>query len=111
MHHFFVLSIFCYLVLLLCGLLFKNAFLTGLIIVHDSPSSLSPTWLFESFVTQKCSQIFDVHIDLSYMDYLHLQVVPFTPSAGVLEWVDRTIPLGEYLLGRFAILLMLLYCE
>ncbi|URE12214.1 FATC domain [Musa troglodytarum] len=27
------------------------------------------------------------------------KVVPFTPSAGVLEWVDRTIPLGEYLLG------------
>lgn len=33
--------------------------------------------------------------------YLILQVVPFTPSAGILEWVDRTIPLGEYLLGRF----------
>jgi hypothetical protein len=29
-----------------------------------------------------------------------LQVVPFTPSAGVLEWVDGTIPLGDYLLGR-----------
>ncbi|PKA53875.1 Serine/threonine-protein kinase ATM [Apostasia shenzhenica] len=27
------------------------------------------------------------------------KVVPFTPSAGVVEWVDRTIPLGEYLLG------------
>ncbi|PIA61953.1 hypothetical protein AQUCO_00200149v1 [Aquilegia coerulea] len=27
------------------------------------------------------------------------KVVPFTPSAGVLEWVDGTIPLGEYLLG------------
>ncbi|KAK1320575.1 Serine/threonine-protein kinase ATM [Acorus calamus] len=27
------------------------------------------------------------------------KVVPFTPSAGVLEWVDRTVPLGEYLLG------------
>ncbi|XP_042436712.1 serine/threonine-protein kinase ATM-like isoform X3 [Zingiber officinale] len=27
------------------------------------------------------------------------KVVPFTPSAGILEWVDRTIPLGEYLLG------------
>ncbi|KAH7658740.1 Non-specific serine/threonine protein kinase protein [Dioscorea alata] len=27
------------------------------------------------------------------------KVVPFTPSAGVLEWVNGTIPLGEYLLG------------
>ncbi|XP_058091812.1 serine/threonine-protein kinase ATM isoform X2 [Magnolia sinica] len=27
------------------------------------------------------------------------KVVPFTPSAGVLEWVDRTIPIGEYLIG------------
>ncbi|GLT47213.1 hypothetical protein SLA2020_209240 [Shorea laevis] len=27
------------------------------------------------------------------------KVVPFTPSAGVLEWVDGTLPLGEYLLG------------
>lgn len=29
-----------------------------------------------------------------------VQVVPFTPSAGVLEWVDGTLPLGEYLTGR-----------
>jgi len=28
------------------------------------------------------------------------QVVPFTPSAGVLEWVNGTLPLGEYLIGR-----------
>ncbi|KAH0892896.1 hypothetical protein HID58_055325, partial [Brassica napus] len=28
-----------------------------------------------------------------------LAVVPFTPSAGVLEWVDGTIPLGDYLIG------------
>lgn len=27
------------------------------------------------------------------------KVVPFTPSAGVVEWVDCTVPLGEYLLG------------
>ncbi|KAK9108083.1 hypothetical protein Syun_024094 [Stephania yunnanensis] len=27
------------------------------------------------------------------------KVVPFTPSAGVVEWVDGTIPLGEYLIG------------
>ncbi|WVZ71910.1 LOW QUALITY PROTEIN: hypothetical protein U9M48_020441, partial [Paspalum notatum var. saurae] len=26
-------------------------------------------------------------------------VVPFTPSAGVVEWVNGTVPLGEYLLG------------
>ncbi|KAE9467383.1 hypothetical protein C3L33_00698, partial [Rhododendron williamsianum] len=26
-------------------------------------------------------------------------VVPFTPSAGVLEWVNGTLPLGEYLIG------------
>ncbi|MBA0713566.1 hypothetical protein Golax_012592, partial [Gossypium laxum] len=26
-------------------------------------------------------------------------VVPFTPSAGVIEWVDGTLPLGEYLIG------------
>ncbi|KAK9995769.1 hypothetical protein SO802_020455 [Lithocarpus litseifolius] len=27
------------------------------------------------------------------------KVVPFTPSAGVLEWVDGTLPLGDYLIG------------
>ncbi|KAM4115239.1 hypothetical protein ACJW30_04G133500 [Castanea mollissima] len=27
------------------------------------------------------------------------KVVPFTPSAGVLEWVDGTLPLAEYLIG------------
>ncbi|KAJ1684822.1 hypothetical protein LUZ63_016212 [Rhynchospora breviuscula] len=27
------------------------------------------------------------------------KVVPFTPSAGLVEWVDGTVPLGEYLLG------------
>ncbi|XP_047965261.1 serine/threonine-protein kinase ATM [Salvia hispanica] len=27
------------------------------------------------------------------------KVVPFTPSAGVLEWVDGTLPLGDYLVG------------
>lgn len=27
------------------------------------------------------------------------KVVPFTPSAGVLEWVDGTVPLGDYLIG------------
>lgn len=37
-----------------------------------------------------------------YIELMHcffFQVVPFTPSAGVLEWVNGTIPLGEYLLG------------
>ncbi|KAK6920707.1 Phosphatidylinositol 3-/4-kinase, catalytic domain [Dillenia turbinata] len=28
------------------------------------------------------------------------KVVPFTPSAGILEWVTGTVPLGEYLIGR-----------
>ncbi|XP_070053596.1 serine/threonine-protein kinase ATM isoform X3 [Nicotiana tomentosiformis] len=27
------------------------------------------------------------------------KVVPFTPSAGVLEWVNGTLPLGDYLIG------------
>ncbi|KAJ7956242.1 Serine/threonine-protein kinase ATM [Quillaja saponaria] len=27
------------------------------------------------------------------------KVVPFTPSAGILEWVNGTLPLGEYLIG------------
>ncbi|OWM90493.1 hypothetical protein CDL15_Pgr014796 [Punica granatum] len=27
------------------------------------------------------------------------KVVPFTPSAGVLEWVNGTVPLGDYLIG------------
>ncbi|KAF3329020.1 serine/threonine-protein kinase ATM [Carex littledalei] len=27
------------------------------------------------------------------------KVVPFTPSAGLVEWVNGTIPIGEYLLG------------
>uniref|UniRef100_A0A803L8L9 non-specific serine/threonine protein kinase n=1 Tax=Chenopodium quinoa TaxID=63459 RepID=A0A803L8L9_CHEQI len=26
-------------------------------------------------------------------------VIPFTPSAGIIEWVDGTLPLGEYLIG------------
>ncbi|KAK1388252.1 hypothetical protein POM88_016430 [Heracleum sosnowskyi] len=28
------------------------------------------------------------------------KVVPFTSSAGVLEWVNGSVPLGEYLIGR-----------
>lgn len=28
-----------------------------------------------------------------------LQVVPFSPFAGLLEWVEQTIPLTDYLLG------------
>lgn len=32
--------------------------------------------------------------------FFMIQVVPFTPSAGVLEWVNGTVPLGEYLIGR-----------
>lgn len=28
-----------------------------------------------------------------------LQVVPFSPFAGLLEWVEQTMPLSEYLLG------------
>ncbi|KAM7277000.1 hypothetical protein ACFE04_018866 [Oxalis oulophora] len=27
------------------------------------------------------------------------KVIPFTPSAGVLEWVNGTLPLGDYLIG------------
>jgi ataxia telangiectasia mutated family protein len=27
------------------------------------------------------------------------QVVPFSPAAGLLEWVEATLPLGDYLLG------------
>jgi ataxia telangiectasia mutated family protein len=30
---------------------------------------------------------------------LRAQVIPLTPSAGVVEWVMNTIPLGEYLIG------------
>ncbi|EEC69781.1 hypothetical protein OsI_00057 [Oryza sativa Indica Group] len=29
------------------------------------------------------------------------KVVPFTPSAGVVEWVNGTVPLAEYLVGSF----------
>lgn len=28
------------------------------------------------------------------------QVVPFSPAAGLLEWVEDTMPLSEYLIGR-----------
>jgi phosphatidylinositol kinase/protein kinase (PI-3 family) len=28
------------------------------------------------------------------------QVVPFSPAAGLLQWVEDTIPMGEYLTGR-----------
>jgi ataxia telangiectasia mutated family protein len=27
------------------------------------------------------------------------QIVPFTPFAGLLEWVEQTVPLGDYLMG------------
>ena len=30
---------------------------------------------------------------------LRVQVVPFSPSAGLLEWVEDTLPLTEYLIG------------
>ena len=29
-----------------------------------------------------------------------LQVVPFSPAAGLLEWVEDTVPLGRYLIGE-----------
>lgn len=29
-----------------------------------------------------------------------LQVVPFSPAAGLLEWVEETVPLGRYLVGE-----------
>ena len=28
-----------------------------------------------------------------------MQVVPFSPFAGLLEWVEDTSPLGDYLMG------------
>ncbi len=28
------------------------------------------------------------------------QVVPFSPAAGLLEWVEETVPLGRYLIGE-----------
>ena len=28
-----------------------------------------------------------------------MQVVPFSPAAGLLEWCEDTVPMGEYLLG------------
>ena len=27
------------------------------------------------------------------------KVIPMTPSAGLLEWVEQTIPIGSYLIG------------
>jgi ataxia telangiectasia mutated family protein len=30
---------------------------------------------------------------------LPAQVIPLTPCAGLLEWVQNTIPLGQYLIG------------
>ncbi len=29
-----------------------------------------------------------------------VQVVPFTPSAGLLAWVEQTVPLNNYLVGE-----------
>lgn len=57
------------------------------------PAQISCMYIFSSF------KFLDETVP--FYQYLILQVVPFTPSAGILEWVDRTIPLGEYLLGRF----------
>ena len=31
---------------------------------------------------------------------MHMQVVPFSPAAGLLEWVEDTVPLGRYLIGE-----------
>ena len=33
-----------------------------------------------------------------------LQVVPFTPTAGLLAWVEHTMPLNNYLVGCSALL-------
>ena len=31
---------------------------------------------------------------------LYVQVVPFSPASGLLEWVEDTIPVHEYLTGK-----------
>lgn len=36
----------------------------------------------------------------SLSSLLFAQVVPFSPAAGLLEWVEDTVPLGGYLLGN-----------
>ncbi len=33
------------------------------------------------------------------MHFELVQVVPFSPFAGLLEWVEQTLPLSDYLLG------------
>lgn len=30
------------------------------------------------------------------------KVIPLTPAAGLLEWVENTIPIGEYLVGKIS---------
>ncbi len=36
---------------------------------------------------------------MAQMTHHLLQIVPFTPFAGLLEWVEQTLPLGDYLMG------------
>ncbi|KAF9625359.1 hypothetical protein IFM89_022141 [Coptis chinensis] len=47
----------------------------------------------------KVQKLLELFLALSGLGAKTPLVVPFTPSAGVLEWVDGTVPLGEYLLG------------
>jgi hypothetical protein len=56
---------------------------------------------FASLIIQPVQQTLLMHHTPIASVWCILQVIPFTPSAGVLEWVDGTVPLLEYLLGRF----------
>jgi ataxia telangiectasia mutated family protein len=54
---------------------------------------------FASLIIQPVQQTLLMHHRPVASVWCILQVIPFTPSAGVLEWVNGTVPLLEYLLG------------
>jgi ataxia telangiectasia mutated family protein len=43
-----------------------------------------------------CMLTYDLDYQLNLFTW---QVIPLTPCAGLLEWVQNTIPLGQYLIG------------
>jgi hypothetical protein len=60
---------------------------------------LNQRTFFASLIIQPVQQTLLMHHTPVASVWCILQVIPFTPSAGVLEWVDGTVPLLEYLLG------------
>lgn len=49
------------------------------------------------FITTACLISQDMY---PWLRALAMQVVPFSPASGLLEWVEDTMPLADYLIGK-----------